>query len=205
MMFRNLSLILLSVLTLVLAGCANVSREATAPNTSKQNIAVMPLDNQTISVAGALYMREEMVESLKNKGYAPMSISDTDLQLANQFGMTLGGQIAIEDLPKIANALGVDTIMTGRLRNFEAVLMSYNQVSASFTMYSANGQVLWSYEDAVNQPFSPLRNEDIRTQIIGGLLGGVIDRSVGRPLRGAVIEFYRRLLYSLPSGWDRNH
>lgn len=188
-----------------MGGCVNISRETTAPNTHKQNIAVMPLDNQTISVAGALYMREEMVETLKSKGYEPMLISNADQQLANIFGITLGGQITADDIPKIANALGVDAIMTGQLRNFEAVLMSYNQVSASFTMYSAKGQVLWTYEDAVNQPFSPLRNEDIRTQIIGGLLSGVIDRSVGRPLRGAVIEFYQRLHNSLPSGWDRNH
>lgn len=204
-MFRNLSFIWLSALTLIVAGCANVPRESATPNAHKQNIAVMPLDNQTISVAGALYMREEMVESLKSKGYEPMMIGDTDQQLANQFGITLGGQIAVEDIPKIANALRVDTIMTGRLRNFEAVLMSYNQVSASFTMYSANAQVLWSFDDAVNQPFSPLRNEDIRTQIIGGLLSGVIDRSVGRPLRGAVLEFYQRLQESLPSGWNRNY
>ncbi len=190
---------------MLMVGCANVSHDSVTQDTNKKTIAVMPLDNQTNSVAGVLYMREEMVELLKNKGYKPMSISETDQQLANQFGISLGGQIAVDDIPKIATALGVDAIMTGRLRNFEAVLMSYNQVSASFTMYGVNAQVLWTYDDAVSQPFSPLRNEDIGTQIIGGLLSNVLDRSVGRPLRGTVAEFYQRLQYSLPSGWKRNY
>ncbi len=203
-MFRNSFFLWLSILTLSVAGCANVSHNTNTNTQSanKKTIAVMPLDNQTNSVAGALYMRAEMIELLKNKGYEPLLVSQTDQQLANQLGISLGGQITIEDISKIAGSLGVDVIMTGRLRNFEAVLMSHNQVSASFTMYDAKARVLWSYDDSVNQSFSPLHNEDVRIQIVGGLLNNVLDRSVGRPLRGAVAEFYQRLQYSLPSGWN---
>lgn len=37
-------------------------------------IAVMPLDNQINSVAGTLYLREEMAALLKSKGYALLMI-----------------------------------------------------------------------------------------------------------------------------------
>lgn len=203
-MIRNLYLFLQVIIIACIAGCTSFSDVQPPQSSSRKTIAVMPLDNQTNSVVGALYMREEMVALLKNKGYAPTSISQTDQQLANQFGISLGGQIAIEDIPIIATAFGVDAIMIGRLRNFETVLMSYNQISASFTMYSAGAsQPIWEYDDSITVPFSPLRDEDISTQLIGGLLSNVLDRSVGRPLHGAVEEFYQRLQHTLPPGGNR--
>lgn len=203
-MFRNLSLLWLGIIIACIAGCASFSEAPPTQNSNSKTIAVMPLDNQTNSVVGALYMREEMVALLKNNGYAPLSISQTDQQLANQFGISLGGQIAIEDIPKIATAFGVDAIMIGRLRNFEAVLMSYSQVSASFAMYNIGAsQPIWEYDDNASVPFSPLRNEDISTQLIGGLLSNVLDRSVGKPLHGAVEKYYQRLQHTLPPGGNR--
>ena len=167
----------------------------------------MPLDNQTNSVVGALYMREEMVALLKSKGYAPLPIYQTDQLLANQFGISLGGQITEEDIPKIAAGLGVDAIMAGSLKNFGAVLLSYNEVSASFTMYAGNAwRPVWTYDGAATAPFSPLRDNsyqaDIRTELIGGFIISLLERSLGRPLREAVSRYYQQLQYSLPTGWD---
>lgn len=167
----------------------------------------MPLDNQTNSVVGALYMREEMVVLLKRKGYAPLPIAQTDQLLANQFGISLGGQITEEDIPKIAAGLGVDAIMTGQLKNFSAVLLSYNEVSASFTMYTAKTwQPVWTYDGAATAPFSRLRDNsyetDFRTELIGGFISSLLERSLGRPLQEAVSRYYQQLQYSLPTGWD---
>jgi len=203
-MFRFTPLLWACIAITFVSGCAS-----TAPvkvNSNGKTIAVMPLDNQTNSVTGALYMREEMVALLQLKGYAPLSIAQTDQQLANLFGISLGGQITEADLPKIAAGLNVDAIMTGSLKNFSAVLLSYNEVSASFTMYAADAWLpVWSYDGRASAPFSPLRNESIGTQIIGGLVGSVLDRSVGKPMQGAVSEYYQRLQYSLPSGWKNLH
>jgi len=203
-MFRFTHLLWACITIVFVSGCAS-----TAPvkvNSNGKTIAVMPLDNQTNSVTGALYMREEMVALLQLKGYAPMSIAQTDQQLANLFGISLGGQITEADLPKIAAGLNVDAIMTGSLKNFSAVLLSYNEVSASFTMYTADAWLpVWSYDGSASAPFSPLRNESIGTQIIGGLVGSVLDRSVGKPMQGAVSEYYQRLQLTLPSGWKNLH
>ena len=204
-MCKLFPMLLLNIFILSLAGCATVSESQSNQPLSRKTIAVMPLDNQTNSVVGALYMREEMLNLLEQKGYAPLSISQTDQQLANQLGISLGGQIAPEDIPKITAALGVEAVMTGRLRNFESVLMSYNQVAANFAMYDANNsQMVWEYDNAVSVPFSPLRNENISTQMLSGLLGSVLDRTAGKPLHGAVMEYYQRLQYHLPSGWYRH-
>jgi len=203
-MFRFASLLWACITISLVSGCAGTS--PTKVNSNGKTIAVMPLDNQTNSVVGALYMREEMVALLEFKGYAPMSIEQTDQQLANLFGISLGGQITEADLPKIAAGLNVEAIMTGSLKNFSAVLLSYNEVSASFTMYAAESWLpVWSYEGSASAPFSPLRNESFGTQIIGGLVGSVLDRSLGKPMQGAVSEYYHRLQNSLPSGWKNFH
>lgn len=161
----------------------------------------MPLDNQSNSVTGALYMREQMVEILRDRGYAPLPIKQTDEQLANQFGISLGGQISDADIRKIAEGLNVSAIMTGTLKNFNSVLLSYNEVSASFTLYFADDWLpVWRYDNAVSVPFSPLRSESVGTQIISGLVGSVLERTAGMPMQGAVSEYYKRLQMTLPSG-----
>ena len=199
------SLMWLGVFALI-GGCASSPDTNLAAQLKSKTIAVMPLDNQTNSVAGALYMREEMVALLKAKGYQPMTIEQTDQQLANQFGISLGGQITEADLPKIASALQVDAIMTGTLKNFSAVLLSYNEVAASFTLYQAETWLpVWTYDNVASTPFSPLRNESFSTQLISGLVGSVFDRTLGKPMQGVVAEYYRRLQHTLPSGREYHH
>jgi hypothetical protein len=201
LLFRNLTLLII----LCISGCASESN-APASASSGKTIAVMPLDNQTNSVAGALYMREVMVALLKHKGYAPIPIAKTDQELANQFGISMGGQIIESDIPKIAAGLGVEAIMTGRLKTFGAVLLSYNEVSASFTLYIADAwQPAWTYDGAANAPFSPVRSDDIRVQLIGGLISNILDRSLEAPLKEAVSRYYQQLQHTLPAGRDIHH
>lgn len=190
----------------LISGCASTPPAAPAAASGK-TIAVMPLENQTNSVVGALYMREEMVALLARKGYSPLPVGQTDQLLANQFGISLGGQIAEEDIPRIAAALEVEAIMIGRLRSFGSVLLSYNEVSASFTMYTPNSsQPAWTYDGSATVPFSPLRDNsfqaDIRTEIIGGFISNILQRSLGKPLQEAVSKYYQQLQYSLPLGGD---
>jgi len=203
LLFRRLSLpAIMWLIVICIGGCASVS-DAPAVAARGKTIAVMPLDNQTNSVVGALYMREKMVALLKHKGYAPLPVGQTDQLLANQFGISLGGQIAVEDIPKIAAGLGVEAIMTGRLKNFGAVLLSYNEVSASFTLYTADAwQPAWNYDGAANAPFSPLRSDDLGVQLIGGLISNIVERSFGAPLQDAVSRYYQQLQYTLPTGRD---
>lgn len=205
-MLRLLPILWPCLAALLVSGCANTSFDQ-AMTSGGKTIAVMPLDNQTNSVVGALYMREEMVTLLKRNGYAPLPIAQTDQMLSNLFGISLGGQITEEDIPKIAAALEVDAIMTGRLRNFGLVLLSYNEVSASFTMYTGNTwHPAWTYDGAATVPFYPLRDNsfeaDIRTEIIGGFISSILERSFGKPLHEAVSRYYKQLQYSLPTGRD---
>ena len=191
---------LLAIIWLIVIGIGGCASTPGASTAYGKTIAVMPLDNQTNSVAGTLYMREKMVDLLKRKGYAPLSIRQTDQMLANQFGISIGGQIAEEDLAKIAAGLGVAEIMTGRLKKFGAILLTYNEVSASFTLYNADARQTWSYDRTVITPFSPLRSDDIGVQLIGGLISNILERSFGAPLQDAVSRYYQQLQYTLPSG-----
>ena len=189
----------LAVTVLFISGCATNS--PSTDNAPRKTIAVMPLDNQTNSVAGSLYMREQMVKTLARKGYQPLPIKQTDEMLANQFGISLGGQINEQDIPSIAAALGVEAIVTGRLKNFGAVLLAYNEVDASFTLYTTHAsQPEWRYEGAARTPFSVLFSDDLSTHLIGGLITNLLDRSFGAPLQETVSRYYQQLQRTLPSG-----
>lgn len=203
-MLKFLSICLMAT---AIAGCADTGTQP-SPQGRGKTVAVMPLDNQTNSVDGAIYMRNEMLVLLKHSGYQPLSLEATDQILANQFGISLGGQIEESDIPKIASALGVENIMTGKLKSFGAVLLSYNEVSASFTLYGAGeGKPVWTYDNDIRSPFSPLNDEyvDAKTKIISGLIGGILERSFGKPLQDAVAKYFQQLRRTLPGGWDARH
>jgi hypothetical protein len=203
--YRFFTVLALGTAFALQSGCASVPDKPAETGRSGKIIAVMPLDNHSSSVAGALYMREEMVEVLKIKGYEPLELKQTDQQLANLFGISLGGQIMDEDIPKIAAGLKAEAIMTGTLKNFDSVLLSYNEVAASFTLYEgADWSPVWNFDGSASVPFSPLRGESLGTQLLGGLVGGVLERTVGKPMQGAVSEYYHRLQGTLPTGW-RTH
>lgn len=147
-----------------------------------------------------------MVALLERKGYVPLPINKTDMMLANQFGISMGGQVDEQRIPQIAEGLGVDAIMTGRLKSFGAIVLSYNEVSASYTLYTADTwRPVWSYDGAAKEPFSPIRSDDMGVQIIGGLIGSVLDRTVGRPLQNTVSKYYQQLQRTLPSGRDKRY
>ena len=93
--------------------------------------------------------------------------------------------------------------MTGHLKTFGGVLLTYNEVSASFTLYTADAwQPAWNYDGAANAPFSPLRSDDLGVQLIGGLISNIVERSFGAPLQDAVSRYYQQLQYTLPTGRD---
>jgi hypothetical protein len=101
-------------------------------------VAILPLDNQTNSVPGSIAVRTVVHRNLDRKGYVALPLFETDQLLANQFGISLGGQITEDLLPAIGTALEADAVMTG------AVLTYGGTVEIILTLYEAQtGNRLW--------------------------------------------------------------
>ncbi|MFZ5862076.1 MAG: GNA1162 family protein [Nitrospirota bacterium] len=195
--------IMVAAVALTLAACAGhrpyvpFGEGITPPRT----IAVLPFDNQTNSVPGALYLRETMHDHLKEAGYEPRPLEEVDRALSDQFGVSLGGQVTEEMIPKVGAMLGVDAVLTGTVQKFGTVLALYSEVEAGFAMYeSGSGRKIWEYHDHVKEDTALGRRESNSATLAVGLIASVIERGSGKPLGSVVTQFYRRMTPRLPSG-----
>lgn len=192
-----------AVVATLVAGCA--TRRAVVPFgpgiTPPRTIALMPLDNQTNSVPGALYVREVMQKHLGDKGYVARSLNEVDHALAEQFGISLGGQLTEELIPRIGKALEVDAILTGTVQKFGTVLAISSEVEATFVMYeTATGRKIWEYHDSVKQDTALAHHNATSVTLTAAAIASLIERGAGKPLQSVVGEYYRRLLRRMPTG-----
>lgn len=190
-------------ITLTLAACAAHRRFVPfGPGiTPPRTIAVLPFDNQTNSVPGAIYLRDTMQERLREAGYESQPLDDVDRALADQLGVSLGGQITEDLIPRVGTTLGVDAVLTGTVQKFGTVLALYSEVEATFVMYeSASGRKIWEYHDHVKEDTALGRRDSNSATIAAGLIASVFERGSGKPLGSVVAQFHRRLTPHLPSG-----
>jgi hypothetical protein len=185
---------------MVLSGCATTLPVVPFPAglTPPRTVAVMPLDNQTNSVPGAIYLREVMQKNLGRKGYAGKPLSEVDQLLSDRLGISVGGQITEDRIPEIGKTLGVDAVITGTVQKFGTVLALYNEVEATFCLYEAHtGKKLWDYHGyaRLNTELTSRQGERASP-----LLGELIFRGLGKPLAPVVQDFYRGLFANMPNG-----
>ena len=166
-----------------------------------RTLAVLPLDNQTNSVPGVLYVRQVMHENLARKGYAAPPLADVDRALSDQLGISLGGQVSEDLIPQIGQALGVDAVLTGTLQKFGTVLALYSEVEATFVMYeTGTGKKLWEYHGYARQDTAVGQRHSNAVSLTAALVGSVVQRGRGKPLQPVVREYYRKLLSEMPTG-----
>lgn len=192
-----------TVSLVILAGCAAhrpiipFGTDVTPPRT----IALLPLDNQTNSVPGALYVREVMQAHLKDKGYVATPLEEVDRTLADQLGISLGGQVTEELIPKVGTTLGVDAVLTGTVRKFGTVLGLYSEVEATFAMYeTGGGRKIWEYHDHTRQDTALSQRDANSVTLTAAVMASLIQRGSGKPLQSVVAQYYRRLLARMPTG-----
>lgn len=122
----------------ILSGCTAPFVRFPEHITPPRTVAILPLDNQTNSVPGAIAVRTALHRNLDRKGYVALALFQIDQLLANQFGISLGGQITEDLIPAIGKVLEADAVMTG------AVLAYGGRVEIILTLYEARtGNRLW--------------------------------------------------------------
>ncbi|MBI3606954.1 MAG: DUF799 family lipoprotein [Nitrospirae bacterium] len=169
--------------------------------TPPRTIAVLPLDNQTNSVPGSLYVREVMHNNLRRKGYVATPLPDVDRILSDQLGISLGGQVTEADIRHIGETLGVDAVLTGTLQKFGTVLALYSEVEATFAMYETrSGSKIWAYHGYAKQDTALAQHNQNAVTLSADLVASMIQRGRGKPLQSVVQEYYRRLFDKMPNG-----
>ena len=107
--------------------------------TPPRTVAISPLDNQTNSVPGAIAVRTALHKNLDRKGYVALPLFQIDQLLANQFGISLGGQITEDLIPAIGKVVQADAVMTGAVLRYGAI------VEVMLNLYETRtGAKLWA-------------------------------------------------------------
>lgn len=187
----------------LLTGCASTPRVMPfGPGiVPPRTIALMPLDNQTNSVPGALYVRQVLHDNLGRRGYAALPPAQVDQTLSDQLGLSLGGQIDETMIQRIGETLGVDAVLTGTLQKFGTVLALYSEVEASVAMYETRtGRKLWEHHAYARQDTALAQNHHNSLTLTAGLVGSVIQRGRGKPLQAVVRKTAHQLLNEMPNG-----
>lgn len=188
---------------LLTAGCASTPRVVPFDGgiTPPRTIAVMPFDNHTNSVPGALYVRQILHDNLGKRGYVAQPLTQVDQTLSDQLGLSLGGQIDQTMIRRIGETLGVDAVLTGTLQKFGTVMALYSEVEATVVMYDATtGQKIWDYHGYAKQDTALAQQRSNTLTLSAALVGSVIQRGRGKPLQPVVREWSHRLLDRMPNG-----
>ncbi len=135
----------------VLVSCASaprriVPRHYDASNPLKR-VAVLPLKNDTLDVAGPDLVRKKMIEMLESRAYIVKDVQETDQILRDRMGITLGGQLEMTTPQKLGEALGVEGVLYGSLMDFDETttgLINVRKVRAKFKLVDTGaGQTFW--------------------------------------------------------------
>jgi hypothetical protein len=126
-------------------GCATLPIVPFPPGvTPPRTVAVLPLDNRTNSVRGALHLREVLHRNLDRKGYVALPLSNVDQLLSDQFGVSLGGQITDDLIPALGKALEVDAVITGTVLAYGR--LGPKEIEAKVALYETRtGRKLWDH------------------------------------------------------------
>ena len=200
-----------------LSGCFYSSRETSdslsADVVPSYTLAILPFENETNSVKGALYLREVMQEKIGRKGYLPRPLSDVDQILSDQLGISLGGQISDSMLPEIGLALGVDTVMTGTVHRFgigvteNHHLDSGGEVEGTLRLHdTATGKQIWEgHKKSRWDGVIPRSSEHYSTadRVGADFLLNLAFTALGRPLLPVVATFCDELIAEMPRRANR--
>lgn len=161
--------------------------------------AVLPLDNETNSLDGAVLVRRAAQDYLQKGGYAVMPLEDVDQKL-RALGYTDGGQLRHADLTRLAEALKADLLFSGVLQSFDRTPVS-RKISGEMHLWDRElKQETWSGAQTVqNVNFRPGKSGAfLLAQIVLNLTAAFIEQAAGQPLGQETVLFVDRTLRGLP-------
>lgn len=150
---RKPRLLLLAAGTLgaiVIAGCCHSGPSTRLPppppTPGPRTLALLPLDNRTVSVDGPLILRSHFPKPFGARGWVIQPPGETDERLRG-IGVTLGGQVPGIKLEELRKALGTEAALGGTLLTHSNLVLGVSNqqtLEAELILIDlTNGHVLW--------------------------------------------------------------
>jgi len=155
--FRISSHFLLWGMILLMGGCAGRPHYSLVPDYTvkpPRSIAVLPAQNETVSLKAPEEFRPLVHSIIAAKGYETLGIADIDKKLQGK-GIREAGQIHSLTPQELGKLLGVDAVLYTTVTEFStAYLLAYASmtVGARFELKDAKtGEKLWESEHRVTE------------------------------------------------------
>jgi hypothetical protein len=127
-------------------------------------LAVLPFDSLAVDFEAERIVRYWVHNRLERRGYALVSIEETDAALKVEHAITQGGQLKSADAAAIAESLGAHGLVYGEVGAFDTVnvlLARWRTVQVTLRMVEArSGRVRWLGAGEASSP-GGLRWEEI--------------------------------------------
>lgn len=188
---------------LTLAGCPSGQRPFIKtgfriPGT----VAVLPLNNMTNSLGGALYVRDKLTIYVRDvRGWTVADEAKVDAGLRT-LAITDGGQLNASTPQKISQATGAPVLLYTDLVEFGYTTLGFintKKCRARIRVVDgATGELLYSAEGHGAESGTAVSGGDALKAGAGALGGQLADKAVGKPLANQVEDMLDELFEWLP-------
>lgn len=171
-----------------LAACAPRAVRYAAPDLASRlpaSVAVLPFDNESVSLKGPLMLRKLTEEALALRGFAHPEPADVDAGLG-RLGITDGGQMRALDSKKVGEAVGAPGLLLGTLEEFtyqnvgfvrrRAVRVTLRLVEA------ATGERLWEAMGEESRGRLAFGKKEAGRNFVDGVVEQAVENALGVPL-----------------------
>lgn len=178
----------LAPLAAALAACAPRAVRYAAPDLPSRlptAVAVLPFDNESVSLKGPELVRRLTAEALAARGFASPEAASVDEALA-RLGVTDGGQLRALDPKKLGEAVGAPALLYGTLEEF-----TYQNVGfvrrravrvALMLVEAATGERLYEGVGADSRGRAALDKKAAGRNFVDGVVEQAVETALGTPL-----------------------
>lgn len=186
-----------------LAACAPAGLRYTAPDLAARlpaSVAVLPLDNETVSLRGPALARRAVSEAVAARGFDGPDAAAVDAALEG-LGVTDGGQLRALDPSRLGAAVGSRGLLFGTLEEFTYQNVGFvrrRAVRVALRLVDAeSGERLWESVGEESRGRLAFGQKEAGRSFVDGVVEQAVETALGVPLleetRLAVEEALSRL------------
>ncbi|TBR22146.1 hypothetical protein EPO15_08650 [bacterium] len=178
----------LAPIAAALAACSPRAVRYVAPDLPSRlpaSVAVLPFDNESVSLKGPELARRLTAEALAARGFSSPEAKDVDEALT-RLGVSDGGQLRAFDPKKVGEAVGAAGLLYGTLEEFtyqnvgflrrRAVRLTLKLVEA------ATGERLYEAVGAESRGRAALDKKAAGRNFVDGVVEQAVETALGAPL-----------------------
>ncbi len=166
-------------------------------------VAIAPFENLTNDIQIPNILRRLLAQRLPSRGFVVQPIEETNRILREEFEITLGEQLKLVELERLAKALKVDGIFMGLVEKAQTVVTGiYNRKAVKATVYlidARTGDKLWEDEREAGETTIALKPADMLKAAAAEIAESAVSQAItGHPLYKYCVQIINTMVSTIP-------